>query len=182
MGEALDGLGRTPEAIAEFEAAAKISPREPNVYFGLGYLYWKQREFDNAEPEFRLELKNDPNHALAEAYLGDIAMRRQESKEARRLLEDALRSRRNLRIASFDLGIINTQEKRYADAVSDFKEAIRADPARSDAHYRLALAYQAMGRPQDAAAERRLVFRMQEKTQQDLLHKISGPPPAALVQ
>ena len=33
MGEALDGLGRTPEAIAEFQAAAKISPKEPNRPF-----------------------------------------------------------------------------------------------------------------------------------------------------
>src|SRR5207244_2768357 len=40
-GEALDGLGRTPEAIAEFQAAAKAAPREPEVNFGLGYLYWK---------------------------------------------------------------------------------------------------------------------------------------------
>ena len=44
MGEALDGLGKTPEAIAEFEAAAKISPNEPNVHFGLGYLYWKSQQ------------------------------------------------------------------------------------------------------------------------------------------
>jgi len=37
-GRALDGLGQTLEAVAEFEAAAKTSPREPEVNFGLGYL------------------------------------------------------------------------------------------------------------------------------------------------
>ena len=31
-GEALDGLSRTSEAIAEFQAAAKIAPNEPNVH------------------------------------------------------------------------------------------------------------------------------------------------------
>src|SRR5256885_14865277 len=35
-GEALDGLGRTPEAIVEFQSAVKAAPREPNVNFGLG--------------------------------------------------------------------------------------------------------------------------------------------------
>jgi len=40
-GEALDGLGRTPEAIVEFQAAAKAAPAEANVNFGLGYLCWK---------------------------------------------------------------------------------------------------------------------------------------------
>jgi Flp pilus assembly protein TadD len=44
--EALDGLGRTVEAIPEFQAAAEIAPREPNL--GLGYLYWKQHQFDEA--------------------------------------------------------------------------------------------------------------------------------------
>jgi tetratricopeptide (TPR) repeat protein len=43
-GEAFDGLERTEEAIAEFEAAAAVSPREPNVHFGLGYLHWKSHQ------------------------------------------------------------------------------------------------------------------------------------------
>ena len=44
-----DGLDRPPEAIAEFQAAAKASSQEPNVHFGLGYLYWKLLQFDNAK-------------------------------------------------------------------------------------------------------------------------------------
>jgi tetratricopeptide (TPR) repeat protein len=47
-GEALDGLGRTPEAITEFQTAVNIAPKEPNLHFGLGYLYWKSRQYDNA--------------------------------------------------------------------------------------------------------------------------------------
>src|SRR5437879_3872870 len=43
-GEAQDGLGRTGEAIAEFQAAAKVAPYEPNVHFGIGYLYWKEHK------------------------------------------------------------------------------------------------------------------------------------------
>src|SRR3984893_13772197 len=45
-GEALDGLGRTVEATPAFEAAAKAAPREPNVNFGLVYLYWKLHKYD----------------------------------------------------------------------------------------------------------------------------------------
>src|ERR1022692_2481620 len=53
MGEALDGLGRDPDAIVEFQAAAAASSAEPDVHFGLGYLFWKQRRYDEAEREFR---------------------------------------------------------------------------------------------------------------------------------
>ena len=55
-GEALDGLDRTPEAIAEFEAAARASPQEPEVHFGLGYLHWKLLQFDSAKDEFEEKL------------------------------------------------------------------------------------------------------------------------------
>src|SRR5207249_6431366 len=57
-GEALDGLGRTPEAIAEFQAAAKAAPREPEVNFGLGYLYWKSHQYDNAKRAFERDRKS----------------------------------------------------------------------------------------------------------------------------
>ena len=65
FGEALDGVGRTPEAITEFETAAKISPSEPNVHFGLGYLHWKSQQYDEAKSDFERELALDPNHAQA---------------------------------------------------------------------------------------------------------------------
>ena len=38
--------------IGEFEAAMKISPHEPNVHFGLGYLHWKSQQYDEAKKEF----------------------------------------------------------------------------------------------------------------------------------
>ena len=63
MGEALDGLSRTPEAIAEFETAVKVAPQESNAHFGLGYLYWKQHRYEEAERAFQGELAIDPKHA-----------------------------------------------------------------------------------------------------------------------
>ena len=43
MGQALDALGKPEEAIAELEAAQRISPKEPNVHYALGHMYWKAR-------------------------------------------------------------------------------------------------------------------------------------------
>jgi Flp pilus assembly protein TadD len=87
--EALDGLDRTPEAIAEFQAAAKVSPQEPNAHFGLGCLYSKLLQFDNAKAAFEAELALDPNHAQALAYLGDVELKRGNADKAYSLLASA---------------------------------------------------------------------------------------------
>jgi Flp pilus assembly protein TadD len=80
--EALDGPGRTPEAIVEFPTAPKIAPTEPNVNFGLGYLRWKMRQYDDAKREFEAELVVDPENPQALAYLGDIEMKRNDPDQA----------------------------------------------------------------------------------------------------
>ncbi len=53
MGEAMDGLERAADAIQEFKIAAKAAPREPGIHFGLGYLYRKAHQYDEAKAAFR---------------------------------------------------------------------------------------------------------------------------------
>lgn len=48
MGEALDSQNHPEDAIKEFELAAKNAPQQPDVHFGLGYLYWKEKRYDEA--------------------------------------------------------------------------------------------------------------------------------------
>jgi tetratricopeptide (TPR) repeat protein len=97
------------------------------------------------------------------AYLGDTLMKAGRAADAKEILAKALRLDNDLRIAHFDLGIIEADDKNYAGAVKQFQEAIRVDPERSEAHYRLARIYQQMGRPADAAPEFALVKKLQEK-------------------
>src|SRR5579863_4017799 len=127
MGEADDGLGRTDEAIKEFEAAAALAPRQPNVHFGLGYLYWESRQFDRAAIEFQREIDAGGSVAKSQAYLGDIALRQGNQAQARTLLEEAARSFPAYRLTHYDLGVLETQEKNYDDAVSELHQAIELD-------------------------------------------------------
>src|SRR6266481_4401231 len=53
----------TGEALAELDLAAKADPRTPNVNFGLGYLYWKMRRYNEAAAAFNNELAVDPQNA-----------------------------------------------------------------------------------------------------------------------
>jgi tetratricopeptide (TPR) repeat protein len=176
MGEALDGLGRTLDAIAEFKEAEKAGPREPNVHFGLGYLYWKSHQYDQAKPEFESELSLDPGHAQSMAYLGDIEMKRNDPAEALTLLKKAVELNREIRIAYLDLGAILTEQKQYPEGIAALEQAEKLDATEPDAHFRLARAYQAMGRSADAKREFAKVRELHQKTGDDVASKMSSSP------
>ena len=144
-GEALDGLSRTEEAIAELETAAKISPRLPNVHFGLGYLYWKTQQYERAKKEFDLELEIDSASAQALAYLGDIEWKNDRPEPAISFLTRAAKISPSLRIVETDLGAIYLQQKKYKSAETALLRAVGLDPRQPDAHYQLARLYQALG-------------------------------------
>jgi len=177
-GEALDGLGRTVEAIPEFEAAAKAAPREPNVHFGLGYLYWKQHKYDEAQTAFEAELSIDPAHAQALAYLGDIELKKNDPEKALPLLQKAIQIRNDVRIAYLDIGAILSDQKKYPEALAALQRAEKLDPAQPDAHYRLARLYRAMGNPAAAQREFAKVNDLHEKAE-DLVPKMSAAPPSS---
>lgn len=175
-GEALDGMNDTDGAIRQFEAAAKASPREPNVHFGLGYLLWKQRSYTDAESQFKLELANDPNHAQALAYLADIKIKQDDNAAAEPLLMKATRQHGAPRIAFLDLGILYASEGRHDEAIAAFQHAILMDPSEVDAHWRLARLYASMGRQQEAKAEFAKTNELHKQRDEPLAEKMAAPP------
>lgn len=152
LGEVLDAGNQHDQAIAEFEAAAKSSPREPGVHFGLGYLYWKEKRYQDALRAFQDELANQPQDAQSLLYSGDAKMHLGNRAEAVDLLGRALKGDRNLRLAHLDLGILLAASDPQS-AVSHLRDAIRLDPAKPDAHYRLGQLLLKLGREQEANAE-----------------------------
>jgi tetratricopeptide (TPR) repeat protein len=144
-GEALDGLDRTPEAIAEFQAAVKAAPQLPDVHFGLGYLYWKMLQFNKAKEEFERELALYPDQAQALAYLGDVEYKTGNQEKGLDLLQKALRRRDNIRIAYLDSGAIFAQQRRYPEAIDALKRAVDLDPTQPEAYFLLGRAYQGSG-------------------------------------
>jgi tetratricopeptide (TPR) repeat protein len=177
MGQALDGLGRTPEAIAEFEAAIKADAKVPNVNFGLGYLYWKSHRYEEAARALEAELTVDPGNAQALAYLGDIELRDGNTDKALGLLQKATGLNRNLRIAFVDVGVILTEQKKYDEALVALQHAEKLDSAQPDVHYRLGRLYQAMGKTGEAQKEMARVKALHEKSDEDLARNMSGDQP-----
>ena len=172
-------MAKTPEAIAGFQAAAKVSPREPNVHFGLGYLYWKSRRYDEANRNSRpncLWILTTPRRLT---HLGDVEMKKNNSEKALTLLQKSIQLKNDIRIAYVDAGTILARQKRYPEAVTALQKALALDPSEPDAHYQLGHVYQAMGKTSDSQKEFAKVRELHKKSvDEDLAHKMSNSPPA----
>jgi len=156
-------VGYTQEAIAEFQAAAKIAPEEPNVYFGIGYLYWESDKYDEATSAFEEELRIDPGNAQALTYLGDMAMRKDEPDQALALLNKAVQLRSDIRLAYLDIAAIQVDKKNYTEALAALRHAEKLDPEQPDAHFRMGRVYQLLGNMAAAQKEFALVRDLKKK-------------------
>src|SRR5208282_984934 len=178
MGEALDGLERPADAIAEFQAAVKAAPREPGVHFGLGFLYWKSGQYDQAKTEFETELSIDPGYAQALAYLGDVELKMNDLEKALVLLKRAVDARDDIRIAYADMGSIYGQQKKYEEALAAYQRAVKLDPEQPDMHFRLGNLYRQMGNTAASEEEFAKSRTLHKKEDDALLKKLSNAPPA----
>ena len=174
LAQALDALNRSPEAIQELEEAVRIAPDEPNVHFELGYLYFVAHDYERATTQFELELKNNPDHAQAAAYLGDIKLRGNDKLEAERLLTHALELQNDMRMAWLDLGKVLSEENKNQEALAAFRKAEALDPADPDAHYRLARLYTTLGHKEKAQQEYARTKELHAKATDTLIEKVSG--------
>ena len=152
-GEAEDELKNYNGAIEQFRAAVKADPKQPDVHFGLGYLLWGRRQYQEAVSEFQAELANNPNHDQAMTYMADAQMHMNHPEAAQPLLEKALRIDPRRELAHLDLGILYADAGRPDDALREMKEAARLAPEDVDVHWRLGRLYQSMGRKDEAKAE-----------------------------
>jgi tetratricopeptide (TPR) repeat protein len=148
------------------------------VHFGLGYLYWKSHQYDDAKREFESELSVDSGHAQALAYLGDIEMKWNHPEEALALLGKATKLQNDVRIAYLDMGTILAQQKRYDEALAALRRAVKLDPGRPDAHYQLAHVYQDMGNREESQKELAKVRELHEKADDAVASKMSTAPPS----
>jgi tetratricopeptide (TPR) repeat protein len=152
-GEAYDEMLDHADAIEQFRNAVKADPKEPGVHFGLGYLLWCQSQFDEAARQFQLETENAPNDAQSLAYWADSEVRLNHTDEARPLLQKALQLNSRQELPWLDLGIVDASAGHNADALREFKAAVRLAPTDVQPHWRLARLYQSMGNKVAANAE-----------------------------
>jgi len=161
LGAELDDQGRTPEALAEYEAALQINPNDAgahnNVAAHLAQLGREAEAVEEWEKALRIQPRVAQTHtnlAFALAHLGRM-------QEAFDHWEKALDIQPNLLDAHHDFGVALAQTGRFDEAIDHYEKALHLNPDFADAHYRLALALSHTRRFEAALGHHRRVLELE---------------------
>ncbi len=149
--------GRTDETIATYERAVQVQPDSPSLHHFLALLYEAQGEVDKAVQSYETAIKYDDNHAFAKnnlAYL--LADTGKDLDRALDLAQDAKALLPNDANAADTLGWVLYKRGVNGAAVGYLRESVETadadDPALGVMRHHLALAYEADGSRDKAAA------------------------------
>jgi tetratricopeptide (TPR) repeat protein len=179
-GEALNESKDNDGAIGMFRAAVRANPKEPNAHFGLAYLLWIEKKYEEAAGEFQAELANDPDHAQALLYLADTWMQLNRPDQARPLLERVVVMSPAFPLGHLDLGIVYAEAGRNEEAIRELTQAEKRMPEGGEVttdmvtvHWRLGRLYRAMGHADQAKAEFDKASQLNKKADADLHEKLA---------
>ncbi len=150
MGVAYDAEGMHAEAVAEFRQALHRDPAMPDIAFAVGYMYFKQREFEDASEWLQKEVAIQPCHAKASFYLGEIAAAAGAVAKADRLYRRAIECDPRDASGYSGLGRLLVRQGRYEEALAPLLKAVAIDPQTAEVHYSLGQAFLRLGRKTDA--------------------------------
>jgi tetratricopeptide (TPR) repeat protein len=153
MGEVYADQERYSEAIEEYQKALAKRPDAPGMTFLIGVAYWAQRQMEPAEKAFKEAYKENPNDAMTNLYLGDIAVHYQRFSEALPYLMAAKQTQPDMPQLHVLVGQCYQAQGELQKAKAEFQAAIVADRAAAQPHYLLARVYRELHDAQASADE-----------------------------
>jgi tetratricopeptide (TPR) repeat protein len=159
-GNMLLSLGRSAEAIADFERALRIAPDFAEAHLNLGNALVVAGRIPDAIDHFRQTLRLRPD--LAEAYnnLGNALYLEGQPQAAIAELRQAVRTKPDYVPAHENLGKILTRTGAFPAAIVHYQEALRLDPKNAATHNDLGYAIIQAGRGPEAIAEFEAALRL----------------------
>ncbi len=127
LAEANADAERHTDAIAEYEAAIQLAPREPRLHEELGTEYRIIGKMQEAEEAFRKELEIDPDNVVAQYKLGVLLTEKGNAAQGKQMIVAALKLRPGLRHADYNLGRAEMLLGNDQAALEDFERATKAD-------------------------------------------------------
>jgi tetratricopeptide (TPR) repeat protein len=174
LANAYENQAENEKAIAEYKVALVHAPKLPNANFAIGYLYFQDKDFEQAKTWLRQELAVQSCHTLAYYYLAEIARTGGDANDAGRQYRRALACDDRNAKAHTGLGILLTGLHRNEEAMRELRHAIQLDPGDATPHYRLAVLYRELGRKAEADAEYARVKQINAAGQQQAAESLKG--------
>jgi len=113
-------------------------PENNNIQQGNNF--YRQQQYDKAQSEYEKALQNSPNNKIAKFNLANALIKQDKKSEADKLLSElnvnenktAIRPR-----ATYNQGVLLTQQKKLEESIEAYKETLRLDPNDRDARENL---------------------------------------------
>ncbi len=156
--EALETQGKWAEAAAEYRKILDINPTLPGVHVRLGRVLLSGAQptaeaVAQAKQNFEQELEIDPNNAASEYVLGELAKEEGDFSTSISHYTRATKIDNSFAEAYLGLGSAMVSTKQFADAIPPLEIYEKLAPDSPTGHYQLALAYNGVGRKEDANRE-----------------------------
>jgi tetratricopeptide (TPR) repeat protein len=171
--------GSYDQAAERLCEASDLDPADPQPYLFLGKI--QSVETNQSEcPAERLKrfAKLQPENPLANYYYGVNLWKRRKGPDdaesvaqAESYLTGAVQLDPKLGIGYLQLGVMYSERKEFARAISSYQSAIQASPQLEEAHYRLAQAYKRTGE-KDKAEEELRVYNQLSKSKDEEVERV----------
>ncbi|CEJ45650.1 tetratricopeptide repeat protein [Umezakia ovalisporum] len=132
-------------AIAIYQEAAEIDPRNARIHSGIGYLYAQQGNFPLALESYGRAIAINPNNSDFHYAMGYIKVNLNDIKGAKESYRRAVRLNRNNLNAYLGLGITQARLGDFTSASWAYEEAIKLDPNNPETYEFMAKMYKQRG-------------------------------------
>lgn len=149
-GIALDGLNRTKEGLSSFDAALRVKPGYLPALRAASEVAYRRRD-GRASSYLQQLLALDGQSLPAHAMAGVLAFEKGDCAAAIRHFEQSRTQVFADEIASAQFGSCLLSQKRLAESLKVFEEAVKAQPTSERSAFNLAVAQFQAGRAEEAA-------------------------------
>ncbi len=126
------------EALAAYQKAAALLPKDPEPHLSAGLLRERQKDFVGAEAEYRQVLALDPRSTEAAIGLANLYMKSGQITKAEPLLRQLAADRPDDADIHLQLGRVMAAQGKEDDAIAELQTALKLSPNDSEAQRDLA--------------------------------------------
>jgi tetratricopeptide (TPR) repeat protein len=160
LANALDDVGRIPEAITHYETALRFKPDYPEAHSNLGNALLKAGRIPEAIAQCQAALQLEPEYAKAHNNLANALLEAGRVQEAITHYETALRLKPDDAKTHYNFGNAWLKVGRVPEAIAQYGAALRLKPDDAEARYNLGNALFLANRVREAIAQYEAALRL----------------------
>ena len=157
--------GRIEAALVLFREIVELEPEKARSHFGLAGAYRTGGLLKQAEAEYRKALELDPDHFDARYNLAYLYDQKGEDKWAEREYRRLLARQPERSDLHNNLGVVFLKSRDFAAAAAAFDDCLALEPSHRGARRNLAIAYEGLGRYDEAVQQYEYLVRHGEEEQ-----------------